>query len=410
MRVEIVTAGSRGDVAPYTGLGQALRNAGHQVTLTTHDNFTDLVTGAGLEFRPLPGDPYAAQRTAGGRRLHRLGGGLRGTVEFVRQGRRYLDDLADGMVDVGVDADLLLLATTTSPLGYSVAQRRAIPSIGVFLQPVAPTGDFPPVLLGDRDWGRRGNLLLGRAGAAVSTRAYDRASRRLRQRLGLPPVSLARLLAQAERERWPVLHGVSPAVLPRPADWRPGLELVGYWWPATDPEWTPPPELVEFLRVGPPPVLVTFGSMAVLGPHTGPLIATAVRRAGVRAVVQTGWGDLRVVGDDILSVGEVPHDWLMPRVAAIVHHAGAGTTAAGLRAGVPAVTVPAIADQPFWAARLAALGVGAEPIPTRRLNADRLADAIRTVVDRPRYAERARRLADRIAAEDGSARVLAALP
>jgi sterol 3beta-glucosyltransferase len=199
-------------------------------------------------------------------------------------------------------------------------------------------------------------------------------------------------------------------VLPRPADWRPGLELVGYWWPATDPHWTPPPPLAEFLRAGPPPVLVTFGSMAVLGPQTGALVGTALRRAGVRAVVQAGWGDLQVVGDGVLSVGEVPHDWLMPRVAAVVHHAGAGTTAAGLRAGVPAVTVPAIADQPFWAARLAALGVGAEPIPTRRLTADRLADAIRAVVDRPQYAERARRLADQITAEDGSANVLAALP
>ncbi|WP_326552970.1 glycosyltransferase [Micromonospora sp. NBC_01813] len=410
MRVEIVTAGSRGDVAPYTGLGQALRAAGHQVTLTTHDNFTDLVTGAGLDFRPLPGDPYAAQRTTDGQRLHRHGGSLRGTVEFARQGRRYLDALGDGLLDVGVDADLLLLATTTAPLGYSVAQRRGIPSIGVFLQPVAPTGDFPPVLLGDRSWGRRGNRLLGLAGAAVSARAYDRASRRLRRRLGLPPVSLARLLAQAERANWPVLHGVSPSVLPRPTDWRRGLEMVGYWWPASDPGWTPPPELTEFLRAGPPPVLITFGSMAVLDPQAGPAIGTALRRAGVRAVVQAGWGDLRVASDDALPIGEVPHDWLMPRVAAVVHHAGAGTTAAALRAGVPSVTVPAIADQPFWAARLVRLGVGAEPIPARRLTADRLADAIRTVVHRPEYAERARRLAARIAAEDGCAEVLAALP
>ncbi|MDG4765490.1 glycosyltransferase [Solwaraspora sp. WMMD406] len=409
MRVEIVTAGSRGDVAPYTGLGQALLAAGHQVTLTTHDMFTDLVTDAGLDFRPLPGDPYAAQRTPGGRRLHRLGGGVRGTVEFARQGRRYLDDLGDGLLDVGVDADVLLLATTTAPLGYSVAQRHGIPSVGVFLQPVAPTGDFPPVLLGDRSWGRQGNRLLGRAGAAVSARAYDRSSRRLRRRLGLPPVSLARLLAQAERTHWPVLHGVSPAVLPRPADWRRGLEVVGYWWPASDPRWRPPPELTGFLRAGPPPVLITFGSMAVLDERIGPMIGAAVRRAGVRAVVQAGWGGLRVVSDDVLGADEVPHDWLMPRVAAVVHHAGAGTTAAGLRAGVPAVTVPAIADQPFWAARLAALGVGAGPIPARRLTADRLADAIRTVLDQPAYAERARRLAHRIAAEDGYADVLAAI-
>ncbi|WFE20849.1 glycosyltransferase [Solwaraspora sp. WMMD937] len=417
MRIEIVTAGSRGDVAPYTGLGQALLAAGHRVTVTTHGTFDALVTGSGLDFRPLPGDPYAAQRTPGGRRLHRLGGGLRGTAEFVRQGRRYLDDLATGLVDVGADADVLLLATTTAPLGYSVAQRHGIPSIGVFLQPVAPTGDFPPVLLGDRSFGSAGNRALGRSAEAASTRAYDHSSRRLRHRLGLPPVPLAALLRQARRSGWPVLHGFSPSVLPRPVDWRPGLEVVGYWWPAADPHWTPPPELTGFLDAGPPPVLITFGSMAVLDASLPTLIGTALRRAGVRAIVQAGWGGLRVGGDGVrpvsddgvLAVGDVPHDWLLPRVAAVVHHAGAGTTAAGLRAGVPAVTVPLIADQPFWAARLTRLGVAAEPLPARRLTADRLADAIRTVLDRPTYAQRARHLAARIAVEDGHAAVLRAV-
>ncbi|MFV2011535.1 MULTISPECIES: glycosyltransferase [unclassified Micromonospora] len=409
MRIEIVTAGSRGDVAPYTGLGQALRAAGHRVTVTTHGIFDALVTGSGLAFRPLPGDPYAAQLTPGGRRLHRLGGGLRGTAEFVRQGRRYLDDLATGLVNVGADADVLLLATTTAPLGYSVAQRRAIPSLGVFLQPVAPTGDFPPVLLGDRSFGPAGNRALGGGAEAVSARAYDRSSRRLRHQLGLPPVPLASLLKQARRSGWPVLHGFSPSVLPRPADWRPGLEVVGYWWPADDPHWTPPPELTGFLRDGPPPVLITFGSMAVLDAELPALVGTALRRAGVRAIVQAGWGGLQVGDDGVLAVGDVPHDWLLPRVAAVVHHAGAGTTAAGLRAGVPAVTVPLIADQPFWAARLTRLGVAAEPLPARRLTADRLADAIRTVLDRPTYAQRARHLAGRIAAEDGHAAVLRAV-
>ncbi|MFV2097781.1 glycosyltransferase [Micromonospora sp. LOL_013] len=404
-----MTAGSRGDVAPYTGLGQALRAAGHRVTVATHGTFHGLVTGSGLAFRPLPGDPYAAQLTPGGRRLHRLGGGLRGTAEFVRQGRRYLDDLATGLVNVGADADVLLLATTTAPLGYSVAQRRAIPSLGVFLQPVAPTGDFPPVLLGDRSFGPAGNRALGGGAEAVSARAYDRSSRRLRHQLGLPPVPLASLLKQARRSGWPVLHGFSPSVLPRPADWRPGLEVVGYWWPADDPHWTPPPELTGFLRDGPPPVLITFGSMAVLDAELPALVGTALRRAGVRAIVQAGWGGLQVGDDGVLAVGDVPHDWLLPRVAAVVHHAGAGTTAAGLRAGVPAVTVPLIADQPFWAARLTRLGVAAEPLPARRLTADRLADAIRTVLDRPTYAQRARHLAGRIAAEDGHAAVLRAV-
>ncbi|MFY1637702.1 glycosyltransferase [Solwaraspora sp. WMMB335] len=419
-----MTAGTRGDVAPYAGLGQALHAAGHQVTVTTHAIFDGLVTGAGLAFRPLPGDPLAAQRSPAGARLHRHGGGLRGAVEFLRLGRRFLDELGTGLLDAGADADVLLLATAAAPLGYSVAERRGIPSLGVFLQPAAPTGDFPPVVLGRRSWGRWGNRALGRAGGAVSARAYAEVSRRLRARLGLPSVDLPELNRRAERQRWRVLHGISPAVLPRPADWRPGLEMVGYWWPPAQPHVEPPADLVDFLAAGPAPVLVSFGSMAGLGATTARVVAQALRQAGVRGIVQAGWSDLRVDGDDLLTVGEVPHDWLLPRVAAVVHHAGAGTTAAGLRAGVPAVPVPVLADQPFWASRLARLGAGTRPVPVRLLTVDgsgtgrsgtgrsgagRLAAAIRDAVHRPEIAANARRIATRIAAEDGTTAVRRAL-
>ena len=134
---------------------------------------------------------------------------------------------------------------------------------------------------------------------------------------------------------WPVLYGVSPTVLPRPRDWRPGLEIVGYFWPHL-PDTDPPAELVAFLETGPPPVVLGFGSMVPGDPDkTAALIQRAVRRAGVRAVVQSDWAGLEVHGDDVLTVGAVPHEWLPPRAAAVVHHCGAGTTAAALRAGVP---------------------------------------------------------------------------
>ncbi|MFD0652644.1 glycosyltransferase [Streptomyces malaysiensis] len=147
-------------------------------------------------------------------------------------------------------------------------------------------------------------------------------------------------------------------MVPRPADWPSQVEVVGYWWPARPRDWQPPAELTDFLQAGPPPVFIGFGSMAPgQGERLGELVTAAVARAGVRAVVQAGWAGLTASGDDILTVGDLPHDWLFPRTAAVVHHAGAGTTAAGLRAGVPAVAVPAMADQPFWAARLHRLGV-----------------------------------------------------
>ena len=136
------------------------------------------------------------------------------------------------------------------------------------------------------------------------------------------------------------------------------------------------------------------------------LIAAAVNRAGVRAVVQAGWAGLAPVGDNILLVGDLPHDWLFPRVAAVVHHAGAGTTGAGLRAGVPAVSVPVVLDQPFWAARLHHLGVGPPPLPQREVTASALAGAMRSCIDDQSYRNRAVEVARRIRGEDGSAAVL----
>src|SRR5690606_34299463 len=206
---------------------------------------------------------------------------------------------------------------------------------------------------------------------------FHRATARLRRDLGLPRRSAGATAARQAREGWPILHGYSPAVLPRPADWRPGLEVVGYWWPAPVP-WEPPGRLVDFLAAGPPPVLVGFGSMA--GGHGAqllPLVLAALRAAGVRGILQAGRAGLGAdgpdLGPDVIAIGDAPHEWLLPRVAAVVHHAGAGTTGSTLRAGVPSVPTPVFADQPLWSKRLVELGcappAGRRPGGSRRRTA-----------------------------------------
>jgi sterol 3beta-glucosyltransferase len=134
-----------------------------------------------------------------------------------------------------------------------------------------------------------------------------------------------------------------------------------------------------------------------------------VRAAETRGVIQAGWAGLDVSGDGVLTIGDVPHDWLFDRVAAAVHHCGASTAAAGLRAGVPTVGVPAMGDQPFWARRLSDLGVSSATIPQRRLNAELLSAAIRVALNDSTIRDNAERLASRIAAEDGAGRVLDAV-
>lgn len=409
MRVLVLTSGTMGDVAPYTGLGTRLRDAGHQVTVATHAPFAAAVTRCGLPFHPLPGDLRAILPQARGHDGARSGTSPAALLQLLRIARPLITELAGG-VTAAVEAtrpQVILVSALVAPLGYQVAEAAGVPWAGVFLQPLAPTGAFGPVVLGGASVGPAGNRAVTAATLTVSQSLYARPVRDLRAGLGLPRRGLRQLRRQQER-RWPTFHGFSPSVVPRPPDWPASHQVAGYWWPQRPAGWQPPAELIDFLAAGAPPVFVGFGSMAPGGGTrlAGPVL-DGLRAAGVRAVVQAGWAGLRVARDTgVLGIGEVPHDWLFPRMAAVVHHAGAGTTAAGLRAGVPAVTLPVLADQPFWAARLHALGVAPAPLPLASLTADRLSAAVRQAVGGPRYRARAQAMAGRLAAEDGSAPIL----
>jgi len=395
MRILIAAAGSRGDVAPYAGLGTALSRAGYDVALATTDAFAPLVSDAGLEFRGLPADARGHGSVASKR-------------ELMRAAAAFATELGQGFADAAAGGtDLLLLSATTAQLGWHLTEATGTPSLGIYLQPTAPTGDFPPVVTGSRSLGRLGNRAAGRFALRMADRVYEQAVAELRRRLRLPALSASAMRRRRERAHWPVLHGFSTALVPRPSDWRPGLEVVGTWWPPLDPAERLPAHLEDFLQAGPRPVLIGFGSMAAGdGDRLSEVAVRALRRAGVRGILQSGSAGLAADGDDVLTIGDVPHALLFPRLAAVVHHAGAGTTAAALRAGVPAVTVPVAADQPFWAGRLAALGAATDPIPFRYLTAERLADALDRVVRQQAYTQAAATAARHMATEDGTGRAL----
>ncbi|MFJ4367445.1 glycosyltransferase [Streptomyces chartreusis] len=398
MRILIAAAGSRGDVAPYTGLGAGLREAGHDVALATTDAFAPLVREAGLGFRSLPTRPQGHASVQGRREL------MRAAAEFVTE-------LGQGFADaVDEHTDLLVLSTTTAPLGLHVAEAMGIPALSASLQPTAPTGDFPPTVMGTRSFGRVGNRAAGSFALRMADRVYTDAVSALRRRLDLSPLTPTEMRRRQERAGRPVLHGFSTALVPRPSDWREGLDVVGNWWPYLAPDRRLPADVEEFLAAGARPVFVGFGSMAAgHGERLSELAVEALRSAGLRGIVQAGSAGLAVDADDVLTIGDLPHTLLFPRVAAAVHHAGAGTTAAALRAGAPSVPVPVTADQPFWAARLASIGAGTDPIPFASLTARRLADALGRVVRQQAYARAASVAARHMATEDGVGAVLKAL-
>jgi sterol 3beta-glucosyltransferase len=401
-RVVIIAVGSRGDVTPLTGVGVALQQAGHEVAIAAYTPFGDMITGCGLGFRELPAE---LQTAAEGAEVSPM----KGLAAFASpRGMRTLgNDILTAVADSPMD--VALLSPFAEMAGHPLAEAKGIPSLGVRLQPLSATAQYPPAVLGAWSAGAFGNRAAANAGARLVDRFYGGVIADLRRQLGLPRASARRLRNQRTTAQWPVLHGYSPLIAPRPPDWRPGLEVTGYWWPAGTGHWEPPADLSEFLAAGPAPVFIGFGSMMTTparAEQLSDIIRRAAQQAGVRVIVQAGWTSLHVDDDTMLTIGEAPHDWLFPRVAAVAHHCGAGTTAAGIRAGLPTIALPAYGDGPFWACRITQLGVSAATINQRNLTADRLAEAIHIAVSDPQLRENARQLSARITAEDGAAHVV----
>ncbi|MFE0451188.1 glycosyltransferase [Streptomyces sp. NPDC058914] len=406
-----MTAGSRGDVAPFTGLGHGLVRAGHEVTLVTHARFAPLVTGSGVGFHPLPVDPREELESERGRGLHRSTTGTGKLLVLARMARALVGRMTDDLVAAARVNDVLLLSASVAPLGHTIAEGLSLPSLGLALQPIAPTREFAPPMLGGGSWGPLGNRLAGRGVELAVEQVFAPVLPAVRARLGLP--AARRGLGTGPRGRAhrarPMLHGFSTRLVPRPRDWRPGLDITGYWWPY-DRESALPSGVREFLDAGPPPVFVGLGSATVPDPRRlSAEIVRALRRAGLRGVIQRGWAGLAADGDDMLTLDEVPHSLLFPEMAAVVHHCGAGTTAAGVRAGVPAVPVPVQFDEGFWADRLVGLGVAPRALPLRGLTADALASALVRATREAGFRDRARQLGARVRAEDGVGRVVEAV-
>jgi UDP:flavonoid glycosyltransferase YjiC (YdhE family) len=203
-----------------------------------------------------------------------------------------------------------------------------------------------------------------------------------------------------------LLRARSPALIPKPNDWGRHIDVAGFYFLNLASNYTPDPELAAFLEAGPPPVYIGFGSIVVDDPNQlTRTIFDAVAETGVRALVSKGWGGLGAdsvgIPDGVFMLGNCPHDWLFQRVAAVCHHGGAGTTAAGINAGKPTIVVPFFGDQPFWGAMVARAGAGPEPIPYKKLTTAKLAEAIRTVM-KPETQERARELGNKIREEKGT--------
>lgn len=404
-----MASGSRGDVQPYVALGKGLLNAGHDVRLVSHENYAGLAQSAGLPFRALRGDVQAVAESEEMRALIEKG-------DFIAITRRTAKALQGAAVQSAEDAlaacrDAEVLVTGLGGLfnGLAIAEKLGLPLIQAYLVPMTPTRDFPSVLLPasgppvPKPLTRASHLLTQQA-IWQGVRSADKMARE--QVLGLRPAPFFGPFGDPRLKQSPVLYGFSPSVLPRPTDWDSRIHVTGYWFLDEASDWSPPPGLLDFLGAGTPPVYIGFGSMSNRKPEeVTQTVLQALGQTGQRAIVASGWGGLSQASlpDTVFKIEAIPHAWLFPRVAAVVHHGGAGTTAAGLRAGVPSILVPFFGDQPFWGQRVAALGVGPQPIPRQKLTAERLAHAIHRATTDASIRKQAAELGAKICAEHGVA-------
>ena len=407
MIVAVLAFGSRGDVQPYVALGDGLRRAGHIVRFVTTTEFVDLAQEHGLTVEAVPFSVQAALAERSAQRA--VEGGSHGAsfAAFARIARAGATALAGAALTAAERSDVLIGGLSALAVGTGAAERAGIPFLPALNVPIDPTSAWPGALLpnlriGPRPWSNRTSHSLTRLALWLTVRAGADAARV--EVIGAPPLPRFGGLHHLLPAELPTLYGISSAILPKPADWPTSRCVVGSWFLDPPAGWQPDPDLEAFIAAGPPPVYIGFGSMGSDDPAaTARLVLEAVQAAGVRAIVHRGWA--RLLADDapasVHFVESVPHTWLLPRVAAAVHHGGAGTTAASLRAGVPTLIVPFHGDQYFWARRVQHLGAGPPPITRRRLTTARLTAALVATTSDPAIGRRAAELGDQIRAEDG---------
>ena len=405
LKITVFAAGSRGDIQPCVALSIGLKEAGYQVRLAVPENFAGFIQKHDLSFYPLRGDVQQIMASDTGRKFMETGGA--NPMKSIRAIRAMIAPVVKKMAEdayaASRDTDALICLGVFSAFGHSIAEALRIPIINVEPTPLLPSRAFAaPSWPFQRDLGGLHNYLSGISMLQVVWLWYRPFVNDFRQHLGLPTYTAARFYHTLRST--PMLSAYSPSVIPHPADWPDSVHITGYFFLDRETDWQPSLELKAFLEAGNPPVYIGFGSMAGRNPEKlAKLTLEALAKSGQRGLLLTGWGGLRAerVLENVFVLDSAPHSWLFPRMAAVVHHGGAGTTAEGLRAGVPNVIVPFAFDQFFWGARIKALGLGPDPIPQKSLTADGLANAIRIAVTDSNMRQRANSCGAAIRAENG---------
>lgn len=399
MKILIFAIGSRGDVQPFVSLAKGLKAAGHEVVLSAPKNFTTFIAEEGLTNVEIPTDIQALMEEP---EIQAAMNSVTGRLKAFRWATDIMNKQMTAIWQIGLEAGPdVILNHFKAPVAPHLAQRLSGVSIPVTLQPAfAPTRDFAPSFMFRRSLGGVGNRMAHRALGSLTRLGTGTMIRRWIKATG---TDIGPKLDISKGFGGPVdhIHAYSPTMVARPDDWGPREVQPGYFFAEPEEGFVPDPALEAFLGAGPPPIYAGFGSMPGLDhARTTGALRGALERSGQRAVLATGWGGIDgfETGENIHVLDAVPHTWLFPRVAAVIHHGGSGTTHEGLRWGRPSVVCPLFMDQPFFGDRVAALGAGPVPIRQKHLTAENLSEAIEFAL-RPETAANAAAAGERIRAE-----------
>ena len=401
--ITILCSGSRGDVQPYIALAQELKKLGLPVRIASGRTFESFIRGYGIDFYSIDADhesvgldPQTVKEARQADNVIKMFRNFRKLREYgVYRVEKYHEAC------LGNDAIIYHPGLT---IGYFMAERLGIPAILASPFPLHRTVERPSVILYDK--ARPGTVvnrlsyamlqgMLWMASESSLRPFWKKTYGRLPGRFGMP-------FERHKDARHPAIVSCSDHVFPRPADWNPHVHQRGYWFLEEPEEYRPDPALEAFLAQGDKPVYVGFGSMFDKADleKTSAVIVEALRLAGRRGILG-GMSGLVSLPDTVMAAENVPHTWLFPRMAAVCHHGGAGTSAAGFQAGVPSVIVPFALDQFAWAQRSYDLGIGSPPLPFKNLSAERLAEAI-GFATRPATCDRAAAIGRLVASERGA--------
>ncbi len=417
MKILIVTVGTRGDVEPYIALGQALREAAHEVTICTCSHFERVIREHGLEYAYINNDFIDFMHTPEGKIILGNAGSLWKTLITVipllsRLGQlqqRQMDDVWQACKTSASDLILYHMKAAGVP---DFAEKLGVPCMLAFWLPLhVPTTEAPAMGFPNLPLGPGYRWLTYQIIRRIMVLAGKRI-KKWRSQHGLPSRSNGLRMQLPNGNPIPTLHGFSRHLIPRPSDWPASATVTGYWFLDQTEDWTPPTALTDFLSADKPPIYIGFGSIFGRDPQkVTNIILEAVQRCGVRAILARGWGGIELddfnLPDSIMVIDSVPHRWLFPQVAAVIHHGGCGTTAAGLLAGKPTLICPFFGDQPFWGQQVARLGVGPPPIPQTKLSVQLLCQAIEALLSDTKMRENAAALGRKISQENGTANAVA---